>query len=126
MRFRTIVLAGALSIAAVFAGGSRLIAQQPSCLHGPNESDAERARKRQALTMARQINTLENAAFQAQGTYPPLRELARLNSPPQGFEVHAAIDAQNYLFSIKDITDPCGFAYFSDRSGLIYAGEVIR
>jgi len=37
-----------------------------------------------------------------------------------------AVDANGYAFSIKDSTDPCGFAYFSDQSGVIYAGEYIR
>ena len=105
---------------------SHMTAQQPSCLHGTGESDAQRARTRQALVMARHINTLENAAFQGNGAYRPVDQLTGVSRTPDGFEVHAAIEPRSYVFAIKDITDPCGFAYFSDESGLIYSGEVIR
>lgn len=105
---------------------SRLAAQQTACLHGANQSDAQRTRTRQALLMARQINTYENALFQSAGAYRPLRELATLSAPPEGFEVHAAIEPQNYAFTITDTIDPCRFAYFSDSKGTIYAGEALR
>jgi hypothetical protein len=44
---------------------SRMIAQQPGCLHGPNESDAQRRRRQSALLLARQINSGQ-AALRAQ------------------------------------------------------------
>jgi len=37
-----------------------------------------------------------------------------------------AVDENVYGFSIKDSTDPCGFAFFSDQDGLIYTGEALR
>jgi hypothetical protein len=104
----------------------KLAAQQPSCLHGPSESDAQRARKRAALSVARQINTFENAAFQSTGMYRPLQQLSGLNNTPEAFEIHAAIEPSAYAFVVKDTIDPCGFAYFSDESGLIYTGESLR
>src|SRR5262245_29493528 len=119
-----------VSVVLVTAGiaiGSRLAAQQQlSCLHGPNESSAQRVRARQALLIARQINTLENASFQGAGGYRPLGQLAGLSAVPEGFELHAAIEPLNYAFAVKDMTDPCGFAYFSDDKGVIYTGESLR
>ena len=42
------------------------------------------------------------------------------------FVVHLAVDGKGYAFSIKDSTDPCGFAFFSDQDGIIYSGEALR
>jgi hypothetical protein len=58
-------------------------------------------------------------------TYQPINTLTGVSSPA-GFVAHLAVDASGYVFSIKDSTDPCGFAFFSDQAGIIYQGEAIR
>jgi hypothetical protein len=37
-----------------------------------------------------------------------------------------AAGPDRYVFAIKDTTDPCGFAYFSDDSGLIYTAQPLQ
>ena len=101
-------------------------AQQPACLHGQDEAAAQRDRRQQALRLARQINTLENATRNQVRQFQPLSALANVSAPPQGFAVHFATDGATYAFSVKDTLDPCSFAYFSDESGLIYAGQALQ
>ena len=45
---------------------------------------------------------------------------------PAGFDVHFVIDGATYAFSVKDILDPCAFAYFSDEAGVIYTGQPLQ
>src|SRR5258705_7667533 len=58
--------------------------------------------------------------------YQALNALPVPHTAPAAFIAHLAVDADGYALSIKDSADPCGFAYFSDQSGVIYAGEYIR
>ena len=114
---------------ATLVGASRLsqpvLAQAPACLHGPGESADQQVRRRQALATARQINSAEAAVKAQTGSYQPLERMSRVITA-QGFVAHLAVDANGYAFSIKDSTDPCGFAYFSDQEGIIYTGEAVR
>ena len=103
-----------------------VVAQQPSCLHGPSESPAEQLRRRQALRIAREINSAQVVARRQTNTYQPLSRLDHVDPPPAGFVAHVAVDQDGYAFSIKDTTDPCGFVYFSDQDGIIYNGEALR
>ena len=121
------ILVAGVFVLASFSPGSRLVAQQPACLHGQGESAAEQARRRQGLTTARRINSAEATAFARSGGYLPLTTLPG-GSPAvaEGFVAHLSVDAAGYAFSIKDSTDPCGFAFFSDQTGTIYQGEALR
>ena len=101
--------------------GSLVNAQQPACLHGPQETPEQAARKRAALTFTRQVNTLQNKAG-ATGAYLAEVPIA----VPEGFEFRLAAAPKSYAFSVRDNTDPCRFAYLSDQQGLIFQGEVIR
>jgi hypothetical protein len=100
-------------------------AQQPTCLHGAGESAEQQARRRQALQLAREINTAEQQAFQTRHSYVPLTAL-RISTVPQGFTANLAADTPGYAFAVKDQQDACKFAYYSDESGVIYAAEPIR
>ena len=120
-----LAIAGVVSLVALLPGRD-VVAQQPACLHGPNESPAEQMRRRQALGMARQINSAEVVAQRQTNAYQPLAQLQRVAAAPAGFVVQVAVDPVGYVFSIKDSTDPCGFGYFSDQSGQIYNGEALR
>jgi hypothetical protein len=57
--------------------------------------------------------------------YLPADQL-QLAAVPEGFEFRIAVTPTAYAFSVRDNTDPCRFAYFSDQQGLIFHGEVIR
>ena len=98
-------------------------AQQPACLHGPQETPEQAARKRAALTFTRQVNTLQAKAG-ATGAYLAAEQLQL--PLPEGFEFRLAAAPKTYAFSVRDNTDPCRFAFFSDQQGLIFQGEVIR
>ena len=100
-------------------------AQQPACLHGASEIDAERTRRQQALRLTRDINT-QQAAVGAKRGYQPVALLPLTAPVPQGFDVHLVTDGQQYSFSVKDTLDPCAFAYFSDEGGRVYTGEGLR
>jgi hypothetical protein len=98
-------------------------AQQPTCLHGPQETPEQAARKRAALTFTRQVNTLQVKAS-ATGAYVGADQIQF--AVPEGFEFRLAAAPTSYAFSVRDNTDPCRFAFFSDQQGLIFQGEVIR
>ena len=120
-----ILIVGVLSTVAVLPGRP-VIAQQPACLHGTGETPTQQMRRRQALVMARQINTAQVVARQRMNAYQPLTALEMVSAAPDGFVARIAVDENAYAFSIKDSTDPCGFAFFSDHDGIIYTGEALR
>jgi hypothetical protein len=122
--FAIVTIVG-LICAALGVSARATSAQQPRCLHGQDETAAQRDRRQQALRTARQINTYRvNGRGQA-GRFQPLTAFPGIVTPP-GFAVHVATDGTTYAFSIKDTVDPCAFAYFSDDSGLIYMGQALR
>jgi hypothetical protein len=119
------VVATVLIVTAALSTGRTVVAQQ-SCLHSQDEAAAQRDRRQQALRLTRQINTLENVARNQVRLYQPVTALPNVTAPPQGFAVHFATDGATYAFSVKDMLDPCSFAYFSDEAGLIYTGQPIQ
>jgi hypothetical protein len=119
------------------------------CLHGPDETPAEAVRRREALTAARNINTIQaNRPGAAQGLYLRYEELAsspyasqmrnstsatvtRISLNPgtdilPGWTLTLDVTSQGYWFMIKDTLDPCGFAYVSNHAGVIFNAEPIR
>ena len=120
-----IVIVGVLATVAILPDRS-VIAQQPACLHGTGETPAQQMRRRQGLVMARQINSAQVVARQRTNAYQPLTGLEKVGAAPDGFVARIAVDDNAYVFSIKDSTDPCGFAFFSDQDGIIYTGEALR
>jgi hypothetical protein len=120
-----------IGVAAALAGAMALsaAAQQPpaqNCLHGPSENSDQAARRRAALQLARQVNTVEAQANQQGHTYYALSDLPGLASEINGFKVQLSTDGGTYTFSIKDTLDPCRFAYFSDQEGVVYSGMPVR
>jgi hypothetical protein len=127
MRTRQLSLATAFGVG-IAALGVFASAQQPTpppCLHGENETQPQVARRQAALTMTRQINTLE---FGSKTGFVALEQLPLSVPIPQGFETRLLTDGKSYAFSVKDTTDRCGFAYFSDsyQDGRIYVGQGIK
>jgi hypothetical protein len=121
-----------LGVVALFlVTGAQGSAQNPgpssagTCLHGPEETRANRTRREKAVEMAHDINGAQQVArrlrFRSdQGGYRPLEELMNVQPAPDGFSVQLNTDGTTYSFSIKDTMDPCLFAVFSDQSADIY------
>ena len=93
------------------------------CLHGRNESAANRQRREQAIKVAHSINAAQAAAIAVNpnATYKRVSEL-RLPEIPDNFQLTLHVNGrQTYAFSLKDFADPCYFAIFSDQDRLVYA-----
>ena len=104
----------------------------PRCLHGPDERPDHRTRREQALTLAQQIHRAENPPGpairpgQPPRLFQPLDQLTGLPPTPIGFKVQLSTDRETYTFSIKDTTDPCRYAVFSDQEQTIYEATARR
>jgi hypothetical protein len=123
------------------------VAQQ--CLHDAGETPEQATRKRAALTATRMINNLqvnrpeaaqhiflrhedlESAPFAAQmkaSTNPAVQQISL--SPGTdilpGWRLTLDVTSSGYWFSVKDTTDPCGFSFISNNSGLIYTAHPLR
>ena len=116
------------------------------CLHGARESPEQAGRRTEALNAARTINNIQ--ANQKTGSYfrhedlvsapwaVQMRQSAsglakRISLLPgtdilPGWTLMLDVGFNSYWFMIKDKTDPCGFAYVSNQTGLIYTAEPIR
>jgi hypothetical protein len=129
-----------------FAAG---MADAQECLHGPMETAEQAARRFQALTATRAINTMQaNEAGLRGGLYMRHEELAnsaaasrmrestnatvkRISLVPgtdilPGWQLTLDVTQQGYWFMIKDKSDPCAFAFISNQAGLIFNAEPIR
>ena len=136
-----------LAFGLIIASAAPAYAQQ-QCLHGPNETPEQQARRREALTATRTVNNLQaNQPGSATNTYLRQVELPtsrfaqgpngqsdffkKLNFTPgeelmPGWQLTLDVTQDGYWFMIKDKTDPCGFAYISNKIGVIYTAEPIR
>lgn len=121
---------------------------QQQCLHGPNETPEQKARRTEALRATRTVNNLQaNQPGAATSTFLRQVELPtstfakgpngqneffnKLNFTPgeelmPGWELKLDVTQDGYWFMIKDKTDPCGFAFISNTAGVIYTAEPIR
>jgi hypothetical protein len=129
----------ALVFAAVTAMAAPAFAQQ--CLHGPEETPAQKTRRQQALGAARAVNSMQ---FNRPGArdrkfldHTALAALAARNPAGKpdftpgadvvaGWQLTLTPTADGYWFLIKDTTDPCSFAYISNQEGIIYSAAPIR
>lgn len=116
--------AAALTIAGLLGWG--LSPAQPTPC-GPNATlmDAQVARHRSAIAVARQINTAEAQSWPATKRYSSLPELTGITIP-EGFEAQVSTDGTSYTFSVKDAQDACKFAVFSDQKGVIYTAVPLQ
>jgi len=116
------------------------------CLHGPDSTAEQKARKTAALRATRQINTVQaNRPEARQGRYLDQLEMAGYDAEQvkksgaatslifdpnaeviPGWQLILQKTEDGYWFMIKDKTDPCGFAYISNDAGVIYTAEPIR
>ncbi|MGH9374445.1 MAG: hypothetical protein ACRD15_23250 [Vicinamibacterales bacterium] len=118
----------------------------PLCLHGPDSTPEQQARRRDALGATRNVNNMQaNQPAARANRYLRHEELAsspfalkqnapafkKLNLTPgreilPGWELRLDVSDDSYWFMIKDTTDPCGFAFISNKAGIIYTAEPIR
>jgi len=121
-------------------------AHAQQCLHGANETPEQAARRTDAVNAARTINNIQ--ANQKTGSYFRHEDLVtapwavqmrqstsefakRISLLPgtdilPGWTLMLDVGFNSYWFMIKDKTDPCGFAYVSNQTGLIFHAEPIR
>lgn len=132
-----------------FLGFAMGTAYAQQCLHGPEESGEQAARKREALTATRNINNIQ--ANQPGGRATQYLHYEELDASPYAFTMRQStndtvkrislipgtdilpnwqltldVTPKGYWFMIKDKTDPCGFAYISNQQGVIFTAEPIR
>ena len=119
------------------------------CLHDADETSDQAVRRREALTAARMLGTLQaGGAGSRNGQYYRADELAaapyaqtmksstnetirRISLDPlgdilPGWKLTLDVSREGYWFMIKDRTDPCGFAFVSTQEGLIYTAQPLR
>jgi len=92
----------------------------PSCLHGADETGANRARRQQGIQYVARVNAAEAAVTPKLQNYRPLNELFNLPPLPAGFDVQFHTDGRTYTLSLKDTRDACHYAIFSDQDKLLY------
>ena len=94
-----------------------------TCLHGANETPAQKARRDAAIQLATRINLAQmvtSGPRSSTNRYRPLHELTNIPPTPQGFELQFHTDGNTYSFSVKDRTDPCRYVVFSDQDKNLY------
>ena len=96
-----------------------------ACLHGPDETAAQAQRRREALRAVRHVNTAEAMGLEKAKRYVPLSQVPGVPVPP-GFALSLVTDNKGYMLAAKDVQDACGFAYFSDETGLIYEAQPLK
>lgn len=119
------------------------------CQHGPGETADQSARRRAALTATRTINNIQHNQPQSRdGVFFTHAQLAEapytiqmrtssndtqrsLSLAPgtdilPGWTLTLDVTRAGYWFMIKDTTDPCGFAFISNQSGVIFTAEPLR
>lgn len=107
----------------LLAGGVSSAAQTQACLHGANETPAQKMRRDAAIQLATRINLAQVGVFRPgppNRGYRPLEELPNIPPTPQGFELQFHSDGDTYSFSIKDRMDPCRYVVFSDQDKFLY------
>lgn len=119
------------------------------CLHETAETPEQVSRRRAALTATRSINNIQfnrpeakNNVFlrHAELSSAPFAQrmkdskdpvVQQMSLDPQadivpGWRLTLDVTSAGYWFSVKDTTDPCGFTYISNHSGLIYTAQPLR
>jgi hypothetical protein len=119
---RTAVCIALLAMASMgrAAMPGRQLASAVSCLHQQGATQENRARRAQALTLAKAIHAAEAELVRRTRQYHSVESLRNLPALPSGFQLNLYADRSGYIFSIKDTVDPCRFAVFSDDGGLLY------
>ena len=119
-----VAVSAAVLIGTVIAGFAQTQSSAP-CDPNASPTTAQVARRRLAISAARQVNTAEAKTWATTKRYAPLSQLTGV-AIPEGFEAQVSTDGTSYTFSIKDLEDACKFAVFSDQQGLIYTASPLQ
>ena len=87
-------------------GAGSAVAQ--TCLHGSDETPAQKTRRDAAIQLATRINLAQIAFFRPgppNRGYRPLEELANIPATPQGFELQFHTDGNTYSFDRSAINE---------------------
>jgi hypothetical protein len=118
-------LAGVL-VMSLFSAAAASAQPAPACLHGSDESAAQKVRRDAAIQLATRINLAESTIIGPMPRrYRPLEELS-VPAPPAGFDLQFHTDGRTYSFSLKDRLDPCKYVVFSDQDGMLYEAVARR
>ena len=117
----TIAAAVVLSPSLNGSSSAQIVPSRVRCLHDAGETQVNRARREQALAVARAINTAEGRGLEQSGRFQPLAALQNIPAGPDGFTARLYADPNGYVLSLKDDRDVCRFAIFSDQSGTLYS-----
>jgi hypothetical protein len=98
------------------------VAEGPSC--SSDQRLDSQGRHRELIVRARNINNRMMQQRQLSDHFPTAQELGLTNA--NGFETTVQSDATAYMFFIRDTTDPCRSAVFSDENGLIYDAKATQ
>ena len=101
------------------AGGSA------ACLHGNDETAPQAKRRQGALHAVHYVNTAENMGLEKAKRYVPLSQVPGVPAAA-GFKLSLVADNKTYMLAARDTRDACGFAYFSDETGLVYEAQPIK
>lgn len=118
-----LILATTAGLSMTQQAPSSTVQLETQCLHGPDETPADRQRREQAVRVAHAINAAEAAAIRtsANGVYKRGSQLS-LPEVPDNFSLVLHLNGRTtYAFSLKGFADPCYFAIFSDQDGRVYA-----
>lgn len=134
------ILAAAFVSAALTIAPAPVKAPQPdsACLHAAGkETPGQRDRSIAAVAATRAVNTAQAAHSAKTKMYATRQELggyldaARYNLAEAaeivpGFKLTLDLTQKGYWFEIVDRTDPCGFRFISNQSGVIFTAQPIR
>jgi hypothetical protein len=142
----------ALVVMVALAWATPALAQARPCLHSAMESPDEARRREEALQAVRLINSMltqQRQLGQRPATYPTWEELAQSDrlafqrgmggatgeltrkmrwgssEPLPGWRIHYVAAADSYAFSLTDVTDPCGYTYSTNTTGVITEGQAV-
>ena len=104
------------------AGAASLALARPSQLPG---CPSDPQHRQPAVLFARTVNSREATFKAAHQRYGQISELDA-GAEPGGFRSQLSTDGTTYVLVVRDATDSCHFALFSDQEGLIYAAEPMR
>jgi hypothetical protein len=111
----------------------------PQCLHAAGqESQEQRQRSIAALAATRAINSAQaaysaknNRSYGTREQLAPMVDANRVNLTEgadvvPGFTLTFDTTPKGYWFMVADTTDPCGFRFISNQSGVIFTAQPIR
>ncbi len=101
------------------------VAAGGACLHGRDETPEQAQRRQAALHAVRHVITAESMGLEKAKRYVPLSQVPGVPAA-DGFRLSLVTDNKSYMLSARDTRDACGFAYFSDESGLVYEAQPIK